>query len=338
MTGLIVWADEIAPVDAVACAGAKMGRLSELHAVGVQVPIGFTITVDAYSHHCATSGLKDAIDEILDNLDDRATAAAIEDAAERIRTAFLKRPLDDELAEAITVAYGRLGERCGDPAVRTAVRSSATGEDSADASFAGIFDTYLGIAGVDAVIDAVRSCWASLFTARALDYRRRRGISHHAMPIAVGVLELVDAVASGVAFSMHPVSGKRDRVVVSPDHAEVGKEDRRILFYDVADKRTVSTFEAGVGRVIEVDMPEDMRRSQVLDDEQVLAVTDAVVSIEDHYGYPVDVEWVLDRNRVTGSPITIVQTRPVTTVAPHEPASTPTWDPTAAATKWAFGR
>ena len=125
--------------------------------------------------------------------------------------------------------------------------------------------------------------------------------------------------------------------VVSPDHTEVGKDDRRILFYDVADKRVVSTFDPDAGRVIEVDMPDDMRHTRVLGDEQVGAVADAVVAIEDHYGYPVDVEWVLDRRRQADAPITILQTRPVTVLAAGEATSPPTWDPTSAATKWAFG-
>lgn len=352
MTDLIVWADEIAPASAVSQAGAKMGRLSELHHAGVAVPVGFTVTIEAYARHCAAAGLDRVVDEVVKGLSDDAAEADVERAAERIRSAFLERPLDEGLAEAVTGAYARLGERCQDPFVRTAVRSSATGEDSADASFAGIFDTYLGVSGADAVINAVRACWASLFTGRALAYRRRRGISHHDMPIAVGVLELVDAVASGVAFSLHPVSGKRDRVVVdanwgwgeavvqgvvSPDHTEVGKEDKRVLFYDVADKRVLSTFDPQAERVVEVDMPEGMRQSRVLDDDDVRAVADAVLAIEEHYDYPVDVEWVLGRQPSAAPTVIIVQARPVTAVEPAAESVPPTWDPTAAATRWAFG-
>lgn len=352
MNDLVVWADEIAPDTAVSRAGAKMGRLSELHHAGVAVPVGFTVTVEAYARHCASAGLDRVVDDVVIGLGDDPTEADIATASQKIRAAFLDRPIDHDLTEALTRAYARLGERCANPAVRTAVRSSATGEDSADASFAGIFDTYLGVSELDAVIDAVRACWASLFTSRALDYRRRRGISHHDMPIAVGVLELVDAVASGVAFSLHPVSGKRDRVVVdanwgwgeavvqgvvSPDHTEVGKEDRRVLFYDIADKRILSTFDEQAGRVIEVDMPDDMRGTRVLEDEQVRAVTDAVLAIEEHYGYPVDVEWVLGRQPSAAPTITIVQARPVTAIAQGEDSTPPAWDPTAAATRWAFG-
>ncbi len=139
------------------------------------------------------------------------------------------------------------------------------------------------------MLDAVRDCWGSLFTGRALAYRLRKGISHHDMPIAVGVIELVHARASGVAFSVHPVTGKPDRVVietnwgwgeavvqgvVDPDHIEVGKSDGRMLKYQVAHKRIVSAFDYAEGRVTEIDMPEKLADRQVLDEEQVAAITD----------------------------------------------------------------
>ena len=173
----------------------------------------------------------------------------------------------------------------------TAVRSSATGEDAADASFAGIFDTYLGVSGRRGCSTPCGTCWGSLFTGRALAYRLRKGISHHAMPIAVGVIELIHARASGVAFSVHPVTGKPDRVVietnwgwgeaivqgvVDPDHIEVGKSDGRMLRYDVAHKRIVSAFDFAEGRVTEIDMPAKLADRQVLDEEQVGAIADAV--------------------------------------------------------------
>ena len=238
--------------------------------------------------------------------------------------------MSDALTQAIVEAYEELCLRCVDVNVPTAVRSSATGEDAADASFAGIFDTYLGVSGPQRVLDAIRACWGSLFTARALAYRLRKGISHHDMPIAVGVIELIHARASGVAFSVHPVTGKPDRVVietswgwgeaivqglVDPDHIEVGKTDGRVLKYDVAHKKVVSAFDFADGRVTEIDMPAKLADRRVLDDEQIAAVTAAVTAIEEHYGYPVDVEWVIARHRRAGDPICIVQSRPVTVVA-----------------------
>ena len=230
------------------------------------------------------------------------------------------------------------------------MRSSAIGEDSGTASFAGIFDTYLGVSGPDRVLEAVRQCWASLFNARAVAYRLRAGTHHRDMPMAVGVIELIHARASGVAFSAHPVTGKTDRIVietswgwgeavvqglVTPDHVEVGKADRRVLRYQVAAKNVVSNFDYAVGRVIETAMPARLVDRRVLDDEQIAAVVDAVLAVERHYGYPVDVEWVLDRHRREGEPVCVVQARPVTVTAP-QPAPTE-WNPAAMAAKYIFG-
>ncbi len=257
--------------------------------------------------------------------------------------------MSEALTAEISQAYEELCLRCTDVNVPTAVRSSATGEDAADASFAGIFDTYLGVSGNERVLDAVRRCWASLFTGRALAYRLRKGISHHDMPIAVGVVELIHARASGVAFSVHPVTGKSDRVVietswgwgeaivqglVNPDHVEVGKADGRVLRYDVAHKTVVSAFDFAAGRVTEIEMPAKLADRKVLDDEQISAIVGAVTAIEDHYGYPVDVEWVISRHRRAGDPVCIVQTRPVTVTA-DAPAPA-AYDPVALAHKYVF--
>lgn len=345
----VVWLDAVEPSEAVAVAGAKMGRLSELLAAGVTVPGGFSVSIDGYRQHTEASGLDGFVEDVLGELGTEPEPAAIEDASARIRAEFESRPVDDALAEAITEAYEELSVRGLEVNPPVAVRSSATGEDSGDASFAGIFDTYLGVSGAERVLASVKSCWGSLFTGRALDYRQRRGISHRDMPIAVGVIELVHARCSGVAFSVHPVTGKSDRIViegnwgwgeavvqglVTPDHIEVGKSDRRLLRHDVATKTVVSTFDYAAGLVVETEMPSRLAERAILDEEQIGAIAEAVVQIEEHYGYPVDVEWVIHRHRRVGDPVSIVQARPVTIAAA---AAAPTgWDPVAMATKHAF--
>jgi pyruvate,water dikinase len=352
VSGTIIWTDQVDPATASAVAGAKMGRLSELLQAGVCVPAGFSVTIDAYRQHCAQSRLDAVIDTALAGLGDNPGPAPIEQASRTIRAEFEQRPISTALAKDITDAYDDLCLHCVEVNVPTAVRSSATGEDSDDASFAGIFDTYLGVSGPGRILDAVRACWGSLFTERALDYRHRRGISHHEMPIAVGVIELIHARASGVAFSIHPVTGKSDRIViegnwgwgeavvqglVTPDHIEIGKSDGRVLRYDVASKKIVSAFDYAAGRVVETDMPARLVDRRVLDDEQTAAVAEAVAAIEKHYGFPVDVEWVLDRHRRAGEPICIVQVRPVTAVKVSSPPPA-RWNPVSAATKYAFHR
>ena len=347
----ISWLDEVEPDRAVALGGAKMGRLAELMRTGVQVPQGFSVTVAAYARHCRESGLDARIDAVIADLGSSPTDAAVEAASAGIRAMFVATPMSDALVERLTEAYEELCLRCVDVNVPVAVRSSATGEDAADASFAGIFDTYLGVSGIERVLDAVRNCWGSLFTGRALAYRLRKGISHHAMPIAVGVIELIHARASGVAFSVHPVTGKADRIVietswgwgeaivqglVDPDHVEVGKADGRVLQHRVAHKKVVSAFDFAVGAVTEIDMPAKLADRQVLDDEQIAAIADAVRAIETHYGHAVDVEWVIGRHRRPGDPVCIVQTRPVTVTAPPEETAPAAYDPVALAQKYLF--
>jgi len=317
-------------------AGSKLGRLAELHRIGVTVPRGFAVTVDAYRHHLAA---------ISDG------AAVEESASKEIRAAFAETPIADEIRDAVVVAYRELSARCAESEASVAVRSSATGEDSSGSSFAGVFDTYLGMTGADQVLDAVRRCWGSLFAARALSYRLERGATHADLAMGVGVLELVPAHAAGVAFSVHPVTGRSDRIVieasygwgeavaqglVTPDRVEVAKADARILRYDVATKTVVSTFDPRLGRVVERDMPVEMRDRRVLDDEQIAAVAHDVAVIERHYGHPVDVEWVLDRRRRHGEPICIVQARPVTVVEPVS-AAPMAWDPVDAFMRYTGG-
>lgn len=351
----IAWLDQVDPATATALAGAKMGRLSELLQLGIRVPRGFSVTVDAYRLHCAESGLDALIEERLAAVGDSTARPQVEAAAQGIRTAFEDTAVSDRLATAITDAYGELCWRCMEVNPPVAVRSSATGEDSAQASFAGVFDTYLGMSGEQRVLEAVRRCWGSLFAARALAYRLERGLSHQDMPMAVGVVELIPARVSGVAFSVHPVTGKRDRMViegswgwgeaivqglVTPDHIEVGKADRRVLSYTVAHKDVASAFDYTRGEVVDIDMPSRLRDEPVLDDEGIHAVVDVVERIERHYGYPVDVEWVIDRAHRPGDPVWIVQTRPVTVNGPaREPGTgeVADWDPAGYAARYAFG-
>jgi len=169
--------------------------------------------------------------------------------------------------------------------------------------------------------------------------------------MGVGVLELVPAEAAGVAFSVHPVTGRPDRIVVecsfgwgeavaqgivTPDRVEVDKSDGRILRYDVATKTVVSTFDSALGRVAETEMAAGMRDRRVLDDEHIAAVVAAVVAVERHYGHPVDIEWVLDRRRRPGDPICVVQARPITATGPA--AALPVaWDPVDAFMRYTVG-
>ncbi|MDP4510185.1 PEP/pyruvate-binding domain-containing protein [Nonomuraea turcica] len=328
-------------------AGGKMTRLADLARAGLTVPHAFVVTTDAFQAVAAACDLPSALDRELAGLgaDDSAGLARAE---QRLRERLAGAPLPPDLTEAVAGAYEQLCAASRDALLPVAVRSSATTEDAVASSSAGQYDTYLGLTGAPAVLDGILRCWGSLFGARALSYRIRNGLSHVESTMAVGIVELVHARASGVAFSLNPVTGRRDRIVVeatfgfgealvqgvvTPDHLEVGRADRRILSYAVGDKQTVSAMDHRAGQVVEVAMPEPMRTLRVLAEDEIGALVDAVLAAEEMLGAPADVEWVIPRAYRSGDPVTLVQVRPVTT-AVAQPAQT--WNAAAMALKYAF--
>ena len=347
---LVRWLEQLEPDIALATAGSKIARLAELAAIGISVPDGFVVTTAAHRAFVAGTDTASFIDAELAKID--GAPDALEPVAAAVRAAIEAVSIPPELADAVVQAYDELCDRRTALSIPVAVRSSAMGEDAADASFAGQFDTYLGLTGSQRVLEGIRACWASQFNDRAIEYRRRHKLSYQESPMAVGVLELVDAQAAGVAFSIDPVKGRRDRMVVegswgwgeavvqglvTPDHYEIDKADRRVLVHEIADKSVVSEFDYQLGRVVEGEMPDRLRNRAALDDEQLGAIADAVERIEGHYGYPVDIEWVLDRHRRVGEQITVVQVRPETVHADAEPEG-PKWDPLRAISGFAINK
>ncbi|WP_432842187.1 PEP/pyruvate-binding domain-containing protein [Dactylosporangium sp. CA-092794] len=321
-TGLVVGLDEPAPAGVV---GGKLSGLAGLRRAGFAVPAGYAVTVPAYRRHLAETGLDELAGRVGAALraDDEA---ALEAAAGRLREAFAATPVAGPVRDAVAAAYRALCEERGRDGLPVAVRSSAVGEDGGAASFAGVFDTVLGVHGADAVVEAVRGCWASLYAPRALAYRRRRAAGAVDMPMAVGVLELVPARCSGIAFSAHPVTARRDRVLieanwgwgeavvqglVTPDHVEVDTVGGRVERHDVAHKTVMSGPDPAGGPIRTVPVPEPLRNRPVLNEAQIMAVAAAVRRVERHEGRPVDVEWVLDDARPAGR-LWIVQARPIT--------------------------
>lgn len=179
-----------------------------------KVPLGFAVTIAACRQFCEQPAIDRAVARALAELRDPRDLTEVEAASVSIRKAFDAAPVPDELGAAIIDAYEELSSRRTDINLPVAVRSSSAAEDAADASFAGQFDTYLGLSGAERVLQGIKGCWGSLFNARALLYRLERGRSPAEDTMAVGILELVHAQSSGVAFSVHPVTGKRDRIVI----------------------------------------------------------------------------------------------------------------------------
>ena len=308
-------------------AGAKLARLGELAARGRRVPDGYVVTAGTFERWLPPACKREAERLFEDWPQD---ARAREARAADVRATVESAPVAAWLDEAVRAAHDRLRQRSeagSDPVV--AVRSSGVAEDGAKTSFAGQFDTYLGVRGAPSVLEHVRRCWASVYSARAIDYRRRHGLPLHAAGIAVGVLQLVDARSAGVVFTADPVTGDRDTIVieanwglgetvvsgtVTPDHWVVERGARRIREARIAAKPTYMALDAASGRVVEGPVPAELREQPSLTDAEVLTLCDEAASIEDDEGAPQDLEWAIDRSGA----LFLLQHRPVTT-APAPP-------------------
>jgi pyruvate, water dikinase len=303
-------------------AGGKGANLGELTRAGLPVPPGFVVCAPAYAEFCDAGELRDWIGERLARVDvedtdelDRATA--------EVRAKMDAEPLPPALGDAIRDAYEGLGGH--DRRLPVAVRSSATAEDTESASFAGMNETILNVRGADEVIDAVRRCWSSLFGARTVYYRAKRGFGQADMDIAVVVQTQVVARRAGVMFTIDPSSGETDRLViegafglgesvvsgsVSPDRYVVAKEGLEILKSEVRRKELAIEALPDGGTATR-ELRGEEAELPVLSEDEVLEVADLGVRIESHYGAPQDTEWAIDAD----NKVWMLQSRPVTTSA-----------------------
>ncbi|MGI5365342.1 rifamycin-inactivating phosphotransferase [Streptomyces iakyrus] len=295
--------------------GAQLGALSRI--TGIRVPEGFCVTTEAFRRIVTQAP---SIDELLDQLsrsdpDDRE---AIRTLSARMRRAIEAIAVPADLAAVITGALARHGEQAA-----YAVRSSATAEDLPTASFAGQQDTYLNVMGPTAVLQHISRCWASLFTERAVTYRRRNGIDHRTVHMAVVVQRMVLPHAAGILFTADPVTGNRKVAtvdagfglgealvsgLVNPDVFAV--RDGEIVARTIAAKqRAVHALPDGGTQ----ERPVDSQRQEqpALTDAQVVQLVHLGRRIEAHFGRPQDIEWCLDDDGFQ-----IVQSRPITTLFP----------------------
>jgi pyruvate, water dikinase len=321
--------DQLGTAD-VAFAGGKGANLGELRGAGVPVPDGFVIGAPAYAAFCDAGGMRDKIRRRLEGLDVEDSGALAE-AATAVREIVLTSPVPDEVEREIRRYYSEL---MGVSAGPVAVRSSATAEDTAEASFAGMNETFLHVLDVDALIGAVRRCWASLFGARTIYYRAKRGLPQEAMDIAVVVQCEVQSVRSGVMFTVDPASGAQDRLViegafglgeavvsgsVTPDRYVVDKTTGRIIERNLARKAIAIEPDPGGGTHTRT-LSEDEATAVVLDEGEIATLAKLGVQIERHYGAPQDTEWAFDPAGV----VWMLQSRPVTTRLIGDEASAPT--------------
>ena len=311
-------------------AGGKGANLGELTSAGLPVPDGFVVGAPAYAAFLVQTGLRERLAELLDAVDVEDTAA-LQGASAAAQELVSQTPLPEPLAREIGFAYEQLAHE--DPQTPVAVRSSATAEDTAATSFAGMNETFLNIRGADAVIDAVRRCWRSLFGARTIYYRGVNGFAQADMDIAVVVQRQVNSTRAGVMFTVNPATGQRDELViegsfglgeavvsgsVSPDRYVVDKTTLAIRRREVHHKELVIEY-APDGGTRQRALSEGEALRPVLSDDEVVAVAELGRRIEEHYDFPQDTEWAFDPDGV----LWMLQSRPITTLHDAPAAETP---------------
>ena len=317
--------------DVAAQVGGKAAGLGRLLLHGFPVPPGFVVTTSAYRDCLAAAGIESQIDEIL------ATHAANPDqraASALIQALFSDAFMGDGVEQAIRAAYDALGEQ-----LAVAVRSSATAEDLADASFAGQQDTYLWLTGADAVVAHVLRCWASLFTAQAIAYRARFQVSPEALAMGVVVQQMVPAATAGVMMTLEPVSGDRSAIYleaalglgegvvrgdVPTDRYWVGKTSRQLEREEIAVKDRAHRFDAAGGDVRLMAVDPHQGAKPCLTHPEALALALLGGEVEDAFGAPMDIEWAIDQAR----DVFLLQARPETVWSTRDPLTPEPWDAT----------
>jgi pyruvate,water dikinase len=321
--------DRLAP-EHHALVGGKCASLGTMSQAGLPVPPGFAVTTQVFIDAKHASGLASQINELIDDVD-ATDPASLTSVAERIRELVLSWPLPEVHESRIRRMYADLCAVCGVDDLPVAVRSSATAEDSPDASFAGEHDTYLWICGADAVLDKIRACWASLYTERAIAYRLDLGYDHDKVDMAVAVQKMVRPRTAGVAFTLDPSNGDRSGICidaawgfgegvvcgdVTPDNFLVDKVMWSINRRTISPKTHAHLLIEDEGldcpRVGRVALPEHQVGVPCLTDEEIVAIARLARTAEKHYGCPQDIEWAVDGDLPAGSDVVLLQARPET--------------------------
>lgn len=301
----------------IAIAGGKGASLGEMTRAGFPVPPGFVIVAQAYEQFLAKTKINEKIAALLKGLDVEDTAK-LEKAANDIEKLILAQQFPEELKNEILAAYKELGQGF------VAARSSATAEDLPSASFAGQQETFLNVKGEKQLIEAVHNCWASLFTARAIYYRQTKGFDHMQVFIAVVVQQMVDSRAAGVAFSVNPVDGNKNDIMieasfglgeavvsgqVTPDLYIVHK-DKLAIHQKTVNEQTWGYYrDPKTGKTVKKDVPEP--NAPVLTDKEIVEIGKLVKKVEEHYKSPQDTEWAVDEK----GKLFLLQARPITTLS-----------------------
>ena len=324
---LVLWFDDVRKED-IPVVGGKNASLGEMINAGLPVPPGFAVTAYSYEKYLQEKRIAEQIYQIIkETITNPNDPKQYDTASKKIRELIEKTPMPKLIETAIRTAYKELNQRLELKDVFVAVRSSATAEDLPDASFAGQQETYLNVKGANDLIDKVRKCWSSLFTPRAIFYRNEKGFPHDKVFISVGVQKMVNSGCAGVMFTINPVTGNPDEIViegnyglgetvvsgaVNPDDFVVDKNTVKILERRISRKTIMYLRDQKTGKTAHLDVPEDKQKITCLSDQEIFTLTEFAKRIEKHYGKPMDIEWAIDQDLSFPENLFIVQARPET--------------------------
>jgi len=320
----ILWFEELGKED-IPLVGGKNANLGEMLRAKIPVPPGFAVTAQAYKEFITKTGIAEkvykTIEEIVTDLND---PKQYEEASKRIRKLIESTSMPVEIEKAVKNAYSELNEKSGLSEAFVAVRSSATAEDLPDASFAGQQETFLNVKGADDLVEKTIKCWSSLFTPRAIYYRNQKGFKHEEVLISVGVQKMVNAKAAGVIFTLNPVTGETDQIIieanwglgeavvsgaVTPDDYILDKKTLKITDKRIAKKTVEYIRDPTRGETIHSEVPPERQEQQCLTDEEILQLGEIARTIENHYGRAQDIEFSIDRDLPFPENVFIVQSR-----------------------------
>ncbi|XGI84561.1 phosphoenolpyruvate synthase [Halorutilales archaeon Cl-col2-1] len=326
----VLWFDEIGSGDT-ASVGGKSANLGVL-ANEVDVPVlpGFATTAEAYDDYIRHNDLDDEIRETLSGIDTHDTAD-LRRRGSKIRSLILGGEMPDDLRDEIAESYSELSDRLGVENPGVAVRSSATAEDLPGASFAGQQETFLNISGEEEVVESVKGCYASLFTDRAISYREDKGFDHLEVKLSAAVQKMGNAGegVSGVTFTIDPDTGFENALVINasygfgdlvvqgeinPDEFTVFKQNLGIIERRLGDKQEKLVRREGEN--VSVEVPDEDSGSFCVSDERVREVAEYGMRVGEHYGRPMDVEWILDGDT---DEVFVIQARPETVESERDP-------------------
>ncbi len=316
----LLWFKDI-HFDDVNIVGGKGANLGEMYNLGIPVPNGYCVTAEAYFKFIEANKLKPKIKAILDTMD-VDDPEQLSTSSAKIRKLIKDSPLPSDIALEIMTAYKKLCGFAGLKNVPVAVRTSATAEDSADASFAGQGDTFLNVIGESNVVTKVRACWSSLFTSRSIFYQRKKHYDHFKIGVAVPVQKMVQSEISGIAFTLNPVTNNKNEIVVetiwglgeyivqgivTPDQYLIDKSNWDIKYQNhVPQTVQLTRFEDGNKKL---SVPKYKQKKSKISDSMAIKIAKLSQKLHNHYGKAQDIEFAIEKNKLY-----FVQTRPITTV------------------------